>query len=384
MYDTFNVPYGPRATWYVVHPLLAPVLGSWLSRFAPMTSYGVYTMLALMMMAGCAWLLARETDDELMQRLIWLLVMTAFPTYSMLFVGNVQATIVLAAGMIFAGLLGMTYRGRGEGMLLAGLLLSLFTKPVAVILLPALLLVKETRRAVLRALAVYIPVSAMFEVVPALNPEAIGLGRVAWLAVHPGYVRETMNIYTNHMLVSAEMRDNSMHWFNMIAQTGTRFVHIDVFSLPLFLDTLTGTHTASWIYVLPALVLLALSVAVARMQQERMRLEALLLLLLAASISFFLAYPTTWEYQYTSVLPVGGVLLALRGSDVFYERARPWLLGLAACAWLPSLYWVTEGRQATASVLLTIWADRVVPVTLLFVVAIVVLARAVVAPAVDK
>src|ERR1700761_1483417 len=68
MYDTFKVPYGPRATWYVVHPVLAPVLGSWLSRFEPMTSYGVFTMLAVAMMAACAWLLARETDDELMRR----------------------------------------------------------------------------------------------------------------------------------------------------------------------------------------------------------------------------------------------------------------------------------------------------------------------------
>src|ERR1700753_2311668 len=145
MYDTFNVPYGPRATWYVVHPLLVPVLGRWLSRFEPMTSYGVYTLLAMVMMAACAWLLSRETDDALMKRLIWLLVMTAFPTYSMLYVGNVQAMIVLAAGMILAGLLAMTYRGSGEGLLLTGLLLSLFTKPVALILLPALLVVKETR-----------------------------------------------------------------------------------------------------------------------------------------------------------------------------------------------------------------------------------------------
>jgi hypothetical protein len=384
MYDTFNLPYGPRATWYVVHPLLVPVLGSWLSRFEPMTSYGVFTMLALAMMAACAWLLARETDDELMQRLIWLLVMTAFPTYSVLFVGNVQATIVLAAGMIFAGLLAMTYRGRGEGLLLGGLLLSLFTKPVALILLPALLLVKETRRSVWRALAVYVPVSILFEVVPALNPEAIGLARVAWLAVHPAYVRETMNIYTNHMLVSDQMKDNSMHWFNLIAQTGTRLVHIDVFSLPVFLDTLTGAHTPPWLYALPTLAVLALSVAVSRVRQERLRMEALLLLLLAASISFFLAYPTTWEYQYTSVLPVGGTLLALRGHEVFYERARPWLLTMAACVWFPSCYWLVEGRNATAGVLLTIWSDRVLPVTLLFAIAIVVLARVLMKPPVEE
>ena len=376
MYDTFGqAKYGPHATWYLAYPALVPVLGSWLSKFGAMTSYGLYTMISLTMMAVCAWLLARETDDALMQRLIWFLVMTAFPTYWMLFVGNVQALLVLAMGMVFAGVMGLTYRDRGEALLLAGLLLSLLSKPVVLLMSPALLLVKETRRATVRALAVYAVVSAIFELMPRLNPEAIGLQRVAWLAVHPGYVRATMNIYTNHLQLNDAMKDNSAHWFNLIAQTGTRFVHIDVFSLPVFLDVLLGMRTPTWIYQVPMITLLGLSLLVARMPQGRTRLEALLLLLMAASISFFLAYPTTWEYQYTSVLPVAGALLALRERSVFYERARLWLFGLAAFAWLPSLYWLTEGKTATAQVVLMIWADRVVPVTLLFVVAIVVAAR---------
>ncbi|WP_263379787.1 hypothetical protein [Granulicella paludicola] len=376
MYDTFSQSsYGSHATMYLAHPALAPLLGSWLSRFDAMTSYGVYTMLSLAIMAACAWLLSRQTDDALMQRLIWFLMLTAFPTYWMLFVGNVQAVLVLAIGMVFAGVLAMTYRGRGETLLLAGLLLSLLSKPVVLLMFPALLLVKETRRSAVRALAVYAIVSVVFEVVPALNPEAIGLGRVAWLAGHPGYVRATMNIYANHFQLNADMKDNSIHWFNLIAQTGTRFVHIDVFSLPVFLDVLTGTRTPAWIYQMPALAVLGLSLLVGRMRQGRPRLEALLLLLMAVSISFFLAYPTTWEYQYTSVLPVAGVLLALRGRDVFYERARPWLFSLAACAWLPSLYWLVEGETVTARVLLTIWADRVLPVTMLFFLAIALVAR---------
>jgi hypothetical protein len=376
MYDSFSLgTYGSHATWYLAHPALVPLLGSWLSRFDPMTSYGVYTLCSLAMMAACAWLLSREANDPLMQRLIWFLMMTAFPTYWMLFVGNVQAMLVLAMGMVFAGVLAMTYRERGEALLLAGLLLSLLSKPVVLLMFPALLLVKETRRAALRALATYVVVSVIFELVPALNPKAIGLGRVAWLAVHPGYVRETMNIYANHLQLNGAMKDNSIHWFNLLAQTGTRLVHIDVFSLPVFLDVLTGARTPAWMYQLPTLAVLALSVFVGRMQQGRARLEALLLLLMAASISFFLAYPTTWEYQYTSVLPVAATLLAVRGRGVFYERARPWLFALAACAWLPSLYWLVEGETATARVLLTIWADRVLPVTLLFAVAIAVLVR---------
>jgi len=103
-----------------------------------MTSYGIYTLLSLGMMAACAWLLARESQDALTRRLIWLLVLGAFPTYWMLFVGNVQALLVLALGMLLTGFFRLTYcpAKHGETLVLAGLLLSLLTKPVVVLMLP--------------------------------------------------------------------------------------------------------------------------------------------------------------------------------------------------------------------------------------------------------
>src|ERR1700684_353690 len=93
---------------------------------------------------------------------------------------------------------------------------------------------------------------------------------------------------------------------------------------------------------------------------------AVLLLLMAISISIFFGYPTVWEHQCTSILPVGAMLLVLRERGVFYQRARRWMIGLAACAWLPTFYVFTAGRALTRPVLLTIWADRVLPVTALF------------------
>ena len=109
-YDTFGQPtFGPHFTWYLAHPALAVWLGSWLSFFDPATSYGIYTMLSLAMMAACAWVITRESDSPLTRRLIWFLILTAFPTYWMLFVGNVQALLVLALGMLF----GDTTNGNG-------------------------------------------------------------------------------------------------------------------------------------------------------------------------------------------------------------------------------------------------------------------------------
>lgn len=375
-YDSFGPPlYSDRLTWYLAHPALAVVFGSWLSRFEPATSYGVFTLLSMAMMSACAWLLARLSDDALVRRTIWLLLLGAFPTYWLYYTGNVQALLVLALTMTFSGLYQLAYhdadRSRAQWMLFAGLVLSLLTKPVVLLMLPLLLALPETRRAALRALGIYGAVSALFEVIPALNPQSIGLSRVLWLAFHPVYVRTHMNIYANNIVVSPEMKDNSIHWLNLIAQSGYRMQHIDIFSLPAFLDGLFQTHTPDWLYQLPLLIVAGLSVVVYRIQNGHQRLQAALIVVAAISLTFFLAYPTVWEYQYTSVLPVAAVLLLLlmrskETGTIWSSRSLGWMTLLAACTWLPSLYFLTEGHDVDATVLLLTRLDRVLPVTLLF------------------
>jgi len=366
-YDTFGPPqYGAHATWYLSHPALAVWLGSWLSFFPPDTSYGIYTVISLALMAACAWIIARESQDPLHRRLIWFLIMTAFPTYWMLFVGNVQALLVLALGMLFAGVFRLTYKGDGERLVLAGLLLSLLTKPAVLLMLPLLLLLRETRRPAWRALAIYATVSLAFELVPALNPEAIGLRQVAWLALHPAVVASTMNVYTNNFQLNPWMKDNSIHWFNLIAQSGTRLMHVDVFSLPVFVDTLAGARLPAWLYEVPLVAVLILQLLVARIAPIRLRLEAALLLLMATSLVFFLGYPTVWEYQYTGVLPVAAMLLLVRERKAYYARWAAPLAAIAATCWLPSLYFLVEGRELTPLILTVIRLDRVIPIAVLF------------------
>jgi hypothetical protein len=365
-YDTFATPaYGPHFTWYLAHPALAMLLGSWLSRLQPMSSYGLYTIFSLGLMAVCAFVLARQSKDALTRRLIWFLLLTAFPTYWMLFVGNVQALLVLALGVLFAGMFAPADTKRGGPMIFAGLLLSLLTKPVVLLMLPLLLLLKSTRRASTAAVSIYALISVLFETIPALNPQGIGIARVAWLATHPACVRNTMNIYTNHLQLTPEMRDNSIHWLNLIAQSGIRLQHVDIFSLPIFLDALFATRTPGWLYQLPVFAVLALSFAVVRLQDQRQRMEAALLLLMATSLVFFLSYPTVWEYQYTSILPVAASLLLLRQRSGSSAYTLPMFL-LAACAWLPSLYVFVEDRPLTAATLTLIRLDRVLPVAALF------------------
>ena len=379
LYATFDPPsYGPHFTWYLAHPLLAVLLGWPLSRLDPSDSYGVFTLLSLAAMVVCAWLLGRETPCLLKRRLVWLLLLGAFPTFDMLYVGNVQALTVLGISLLLIGLLRLARSQPHVGQfLLAGLLISLFTKPVVLLILPLLLLSRETRRSAVQALAIYGAISALFEVVPALNPQGIGLRRVLWLATHPAFVRSTMNIYANHLVLTPDMRDNSIHWFNLVAQSGFRLAHVDVFSLPVFLDGLLGMRTPDWLYVLPTLMVLALSYPVARIREESRRHECTLLLAGAAILDFFVSYPTVWEYQYTAVLPVTAMLLLAPASPIFGRALRTWSLSVAACLWLPSLYFLSESAQPSMHEMTLVRLDRVLPVTSLFAFLLWVLVRSI-------
>lgn len=373
-YNTFLDPYGPQATWYLSHPALAVWLGSVLSMLSPWTSYGVFTLLSIALMAACAWLLARETPDPLLHRGFYLLLLGAFPGYFMLYFGNVQPLLVLALTLIFVGLLRLAQDKPGTNLVFAGLLLSLFTKPIVFLLLPLFLLLRETRRRTALALAIYATVSALFEFLPALNPQAIPFRDVLWLALHPHWVQQNMNVYTNGMRLTPPMLDNSIHWLNLIAQSGTRMNHIDVMSLPVFLDDAFRTHTPAWLYLLPTLSVLVLTMLIARLPPSRERLRLALLLACAASTAFFLTYNTVWEYQYTVLLPVAAVLLLLPPESFPNAALRRACQLLALCAWLPTLFFVLGTTQVPERDFALIRLDRVVPTTLLFFCLVAVLA----------
>lgn len=379
LYGTFDPPaYGPHFTWYLSHPLLALTLGGPLSRLAPAESYGVFTLMSLGAMAASAYVLTRESNDPLGKRLIWLLLVGSFPGFAMLWVGNVQALTVLALSLLFTGLVRLAAGRSGfERFLLAGLLVSLFTKPVVALMFPCLLLLRETRRAASTAIAVYVPVSLLCEVMPWLNPQGVGLPRVFWLGGHPEYVRLHMNVYANHLVLTPDMRDNSVHWFNLVAQSSYRLQHIDVFSLPVFMDGLLGRRTPDWPYFLPTLAVLTLSWVAARMAKGEERREAVLVLMLATSLDFFLTYPTVWEYQYTAVLPVGAALVLMPASRLLSRRLRGVSLALVACVWLPSFYCLVSGDVSSAAILTMVRLDRVLPVTALFCLLVLAVTRSV-------
>ena len=206
-------------------------------------------------------------------------------------------------------------------------------------------------------------------VIPMLNPQGIGYTKLMNIAFDFDFIKQNMNIYKNNYVLNDYMKDNSIHWLNLIAQSDYKLMHIDVYSLPVFIDTLLGKATAAGIYKIPIYISLLLSIGVAFIDDKKIRLESTLLLVMAISFTFFLSYNTVWEYQYTSALPIVALLPILKERNVFYKKYIPLLffIGLFLC--LPSLYCLVRNGDYGSTVSLTlIRADKVIPALLIFLI----------------
>lgn len=373
LFDTWGgVTYGPYATWYLAHPAFSVFVASWFSYFSPWTSYALFAIFSIGIMAYCGFLISKITSNIFHKRLCYAVLLCAFPTYWMIYVGNMHAPLVLALTLILLSLYEYTYSDndkRADNLLFAGLLISFFSKPIVLLMLPLFLLLKETRKVTIISLLIYAFVSLLFIIVPALNPEGIGWTRLTGILFDFDFIKENMNIYKNNFALNEYMKDNSIHWLNLIAQSDYKLMHIDVFSLPVFMDTLLGRATPAAIYKLPIYFSLILSVAVALIEDKKIRLESALLLVMAISLTFFLSYNTIWEYQFTSALPVIAILPILRSKNVFYAKHIPVMVASGLLICLPSLYVLVHNGDYQSNFALTmIRFTRIVPILIIFLI----------------
>ncbi len=373
IYDTWGgAAYGPHSTWYLAHPAFSVFVASWFSFFSPWTSYWLFVLFSLLIMAYCGYLIAAATTNIVHKRLSYFILLCAFPTFWLLYVGNMHAPLVLALTLILLAIYGFTYGEndkQARNKLMAGLLISFFSKPIVLLMLPLFLLMKETRKTTIKAILIYAVVSFIFIVDPLLNPQGIGLTKLGNLLLDFDFIKEHMNIYKNQFVLNEYMKDNSIHWLNLIAQSDYKLMHIDVFSLPVFIETILGKELSSAIYKLPIYLGFLLSFGVALIGDKKRRLETALLLVMALSLTFFLSYNTVWEYQFTSALPVVALLPVLKSKDVFYKKyiSMMFIAGLLFC--LPTFYFMVHNGDYQSSTALTlIRFNRVVPALFLFVV----------------
>lgn len=372
MYDSWGGQrYGPYSTWYVMHPAFTVAVASYLSLLSPWTSYWVFTFIALAILAASAHLVSSLTADGFEKRMAYVFFFCSFVTYWLLYVGNMHSITVLSLTLILAGMYDLSY---GEtpntevavARVAGGLLLSLFTKPVLLLALPVLLINRATRRASLRCLGVYAVVTLGFLLVPLLNPESIGLRKMIELALDPGFVTRNLDVYTRGFVVNDDMKDNIIHWLNIVAQSGTYRNHIDIFSLSAFVNSALGMNLPGAVYKAPLAMVLLLSAGLFFVRDERERLRASLLVLMASSFSYFLSYNTVWEYQYSSLFPSLAVLFLMHRRGHVQGRAGIAILALGAFYYLPSPYVLVRGQAMTVADMNWIRSTKVVPALISF------------------
>jgi hypothetical protein len=371
--------YGPYATWYLAHPAFSVFIASWFSFFEPWTGYWVFALFSIILMATCAYLISGLTTDRFHRNLAYAIMLCSFPTYWLLYVGNMHAPLVLALTLVLVAMYEFCYgtHERAKGFLFAGLMISLFSKPIVLLMLPLFLLLKETRMTTIKALIIYSVVSLLFLVIPALNPQSMGWTKMTGLLLDPVFIKENMNIYKNNFVLNEYMKDNSIHWFNLVAQSEHKLMHIDVFSLPVFIETAINKTLPSVFFKIPIYICLLLSIGVACIKDQQVKMESALLLVITLSLTFFLSYNTVWEYQFTSFLPVLAILPLLKNKKVFYEGAirLMFIAGVFVC--LPSLYFLFRDDFQSVTALTLIRFTRIVPVLFIFIVAAIYLIRVV-------
>lgn len=353
IFDTNASSFGPYAAWYPYHPLVAVAIGSWTRQLAPLPSYLAFVVFSLVILAFSGWILARQTADPLLKRLSYACLICSLPIYLMLFIGQMHVFTVLSLALVLAGLLQLSggeprSLRQAEWQIGLGLLASLFTKPLVILFLPTLLLVRETRRATLGALGFYAVVSAIFLLVPALNPG--GLNQIHWTNI------AAISQSTNYMAILGVIAEKPMSDNPLI------------FSLPAWCDHLCQVHFSPQLFKLPLLVVSVLSLVAAWQKDRAVRLQLATTCVILAVCAYYLGYPCVWEYHYTTLLP-GVVVLAMwwdGESDPRRRRSLGLALLLGATLFLPTPYFLF--RDNPPEFMTVCRATRILPVAGMYIV----------------
>jgi len=370
LYDSWQGnPFGPYATWYLAHPIFSLLVMPFFAFLPPWLSYIAFVVFSLSLMIYCGALYAKNALPEEKNR-YYAFFLLAFPVYWMFYVGNMHAPLVLSLALILLSLYDMAFvlnqEAHANKKLLFGLLISFFTKPVVILLLPALFLVKETRKTTTLALMVYLIVSWVTLSVPLINPESIGWSKRFILMFDFETIKETMNIYKNQYHLNENMKDNAIHWFNLIAQSGYRFNHIENCSFPVFLDTIFNKELPGFVYSLSIIFCLFCAVCLPLVAEKILRLRLLLLVVMLTSVSYFLSYNTIWEYQYTSMLPVIAMLYRIRNSLFFTKKQMIMMLTAGTFYYLPSFYCLLDQSNINISFITMVRLSRLLATLVIF------------------
>lgn len=318
--------YGPYGTDpSALHPTLLSTVGGLLYLLPPWTAYAVFVgfiLLALFFLNGLFGELARTS---LSRALIFLCLFAMWPLYLTLWMGQAHIFPVLSYGLVAYALLlsAQNWTQHAGRLLVAGLLIGLFSKPLVVALLPVLLAARPMRRPTVVALSLYGLISLPWAIVPPLNPGQIPL---ASLVNGSSSLREYLD------------SGNLYHWTYILFERAAAIPTNDreVYSLTAILNVLLPENVLLWLTRgLTGLVLLYQIWLVAGARSGLGR-AWLLILSVTLSISFyFVTFTRIYEYQYTTlaVVPIVFLLLYRQTRD----RQLRQVLACGLIAYLPYL-----------------------------------------------
>jgi len=303
IYNSWAGGFGPYTTWYPYHPALSVFLGSWLSLFKPWAAYAAFVVFSSAILICCGYLISIRAENEPAKKLAYFFLLCSPAAYLMLWAGQAQVLVVLSSVLIMAGLLDAE-KGRSAGALIFfGILASLFSKPAVLAALPAIFSVRQCRRAVLYALAVYAAVSLAFLVVPSLNPQAAGFDKIVDALLNPERLFERKLAFGTVFLSYRPefLFDNSIHWLNMrnLSQV-VRADNFEFVSVSGFFTQL-APGLKPWLFKIPTLLLLAFSAALFFMKEEK-RPRAALYCFVFSMLAFYIGYDSVYEYHYVPLL----------------------------------------------------------------------------------
>ncbi|MBN1603657.1 MAG: hypothetical protein JW915_18745 [Chitinispirillaceae bacterium] len=371
MYDTWGgKPYiNQTYTWYLSHPAYAVFVSSWFSAFKPATAFCIWNFAAILIVFISGLIMSSCVEKPQHKGVILCISTISFPFFLTLYTGNSHSVIVLSFTCILSGMLKLQQANRFNGHLLVllGLLISLFSKPVVLLMLPMFLIVKETRKLTVFSIVFYVLVSILFIILPILNPESIGLKGILKLIGNFNYVKQHMNVYANNYILTPEMKCNSIHWFNLIAQAEYYFSHIDIFSLAVFINDATGKIYPPLLFKLPLYTSL-LATSLLFLIGKSDRIIAAIILFVMFACTYYLSYNTVWEYQYSAIMPLFGLfaILKIKKFLVGNISASFFILSCILIS-LPSLYITSKYIQNYTLQIIVMRSTRLVPVAAIYI-----------------
>jgi hypothetical protein len=338
------VSYG---TPYYNHPLAAVAVGPWTAPLSPWTAYRLFVAVSLVLLTLSAWLLATALKNPAAKAFAYFALFCSMPTYFMLWSGQIHILVVVAVSLILAGLMRLAQNPDSSERYLrwiqAGILISLFSKPTVLLMLPALFLLPETRRKVLAPVAIYAAVSLLFLLVPRLNPG--GYNATHWLNLFQASL-SSKHIY--RLAIPAEL------------DYSTSYI---VYGLPKLLQGVCNRSTLAAIVTMPLLAILAMSLSTLVLSERAYRIRAAVVTVLLCILSHYLCYFIALEYHYAAMLPVLPALVWLRGEEENRRLRRLLTAALAAASivllptpnifsWKnPEAYWLPCALMRVAPVL---------------------------------